>query len=502
MNFIHNKTFLLIGAVLVCIVCTGVFAGQLIRTDDGAHLFAPSNTQYDSTPPVSPVRLIFIHHSTGENWLSNDNGKLGISLRDNNYFVSDTNYGWGPEDLDAGSERIGDHTDIGNWYSWFRGPHSSAYLSALYAESGQNCSYSRMDENQNPGGENEIIMFKSCFPNSNLQGVPHDTVPAIENNPLRGQDSSSEFHTVANAKGIYIDLLEYFRTRQDKLFIVITAPPLTDPANAANARVFNQFLVTEWLTNYPYNNVFVFDFYNVLTTNGGTPNINDLNRETGNHHRWWNNAIQHKIDGDNDGNPNVSEYPSRFDDDHPNLAGNEKATGEFLQLLNIAYNRWRGNNATTTTVTGSSSTTTGLPVTTTTTIQQSPCPLASSLDNQGQIATLRAFRDSWITTGTGAQLTALYYQNAAEVKLLLRRHPALKAQVQQVVAENIAVIRKLAACNEVTVSVKELNAITGFLNYLKSAGSPQLKIAIDWVIKSINNGSLLSELGVKVVQGP
>ena len=47
-------------------------------------------------PPASPVRLIFIHHSTGENWLSDDNGGLGIALRDNNYYVSDTNYGWGP----------------------------------------------------------------------------------------------------------------------------------------------------------------------------------------------------------------------------------------------------------------------------------------------------------------------------------------------------------------------------------------------------------------------
>jgi hypothetical protein len=44
-------------------------------------------------PPEEPVRLIFIHHSCGSNWLSDSNGGLGIALRDNNYFVSDTNYG-------------------------------------------------------------------------------------------------------------------------------------------------------------------------------------------------------------------------------------------------------------------------------------------------------------------------------------------------------------------------------------------------------------------------
>jgi hypothetical protein len=37
---------------------------------------------------------------------------LGIALRDNNYFVSDTNYGWGPADQDEGYGTIGDHTDI------------------------------------------------------------------------------------------------------------------------------------------------------------------------------------------------------------------------------------------------------------------------------------------------------------------------------------------------------------------------------------------------------
>jgi hypothetical protein len=44
-------------------------------------------------PPEDPVRLIFVHHSCGSNWLSDGNGGLGIALRDNNYFVSDTNYG-------------------------------------------------------------------------------------------------------------------------------------------------------------------------------------------------------------------------------------------------------------------------------------------------------------------------------------------------------------------------------------------------------------------------
>jgi hypothetical protein len=294
----------------------------------------PNPDSLNPNAPAQPVRLIFIHHSTGENWLSDENGGLGKALRDNSYFASDTNYGWGPD-------AIGDRTDIGNWWEWFRGPNSATYLGALYSEGDQNCSYSRLSPA--PSGANEIILFKSCFPNSALQGDPDDSVPAIDDNPLRREGSGSEYHTVANAQGIYIDLLEYFQTRQDKLFVVITAPPLSDSTYAANARAFNQWLVNDWLKDYPDKNVAVFDFYNVLTTNGGNPNANDLNQETGNHHRIWQNAIQHKTDGDDDGNPDILEYPS--DDDHPSRAGNQKATGEFATWLNVTYHIWKDGSS-------------------------------------------------------------------------------------------------------------------------------------------------------------
>ncbi|MBN1316922.1 MAG: hypothetical protein JXA42_15690, partial [Anaerolineales bacterium] len=123
-------------------------------------------------PPEQPVKLIFIHHSCGENWLSDEDGGLGRALSENNYFVSDTNYGWGPDS-------IGDLTDITDWPEWFTGPDSGRYLDALYAESGQNSWYSRT--RADPGGENRIVLFKSCYPNSNIEGRPDDP-------PARGDD--------------------------------------------------------------------------------------------------------------------------------------------------------------------------------------------------------------------------------------------------------------------------------------------------------------------------
>ena len=334
----------------------------------------------NSNPPSQMVKLIFIHHSTGENWLADGDGGLGIALRDNNYFVSDSNYGWGLPDADLGGS-IGDHTDIGHWYNWFVGSHRDTYLSALYAESGQHSSYSRLPTD--PGGENEIIMFKSCFPNSHLGGNPNDP-PATGNNPLRGQDAWSEHMTVANAKGIYNDILDYFESRPDKLFIVITAPPLvntdTDASHAANARAFNNWLVNDWLDGYSHNNVEVFDFYNVLTSNGGNVNTNDLGQETGNNHRWWNGAVRHQQTVGN----NFSAYGSG--DSHPTVAGNRKATGEFVSLLNFYYNRWQAGQATAT-ATATESLPTFTPTSTPSATSGLPTPTATATTTHTPTAT-------------------------------------------------------------------------------------------------------------------
>jgi hypothetical protein len=284
--------------------------------------------------PAATVKLVFIHHSCGENWLTDGNGDLGAALRDNNYFVSDTNYEWGPD-------KIGDKTDIGNLWTWFCGPKSAKYLTALYKESRRSGEfYSRLEKD--PGGENVIVMFKSCYPNSYLGGSPND--PPVEGkNPLRGEDCCSEYHDLGHAKGIYNDLLAYFQKRPDKLFIAVTSPPQskneTDAEHAACARALSDWLVNDWLKDYPGKNAAVFDFYNVLTSNGGSVNKNDAGREAGNHHRVWNGQVRHQKTV----NSNFSAYASARDDSHPTAAGNKKATDEFVKWLNVIYNRWKGS---------------------------------------------------------------------------------------------------------------------------------------------------------------
>jgi hypothetical protein len=275
---------------------------MLLLLTGGAFYPAPDTQAENPNPPDHVVKLIFIHHSTGENWLTDGYGDLGRALGQNNYFVSDTNYGWGPN-------AIGDRTDIPNWTEWFRSADTPAYMAALFGESGQNASYTR--NLPDPGGENQIIMFKSCFPNSDLGGNPSDPPGTYED------------LTVSGAKYVYNQILGYFASRPDKLFVVITAPPLSDATNAANARAFNQWLVYDWLreNNYQLNNVAVFDFYNVLTS----PDA---------HHRFNNGGIEHLV-----GNRNTLYYPSG--DDHPSVQGSLKATEEFVPMLNVFYQRWQ-----------------------------------------------------------------------------------------------------------------------------------------------------------------
>ena len=161
-----------------------------------------------------------------------------------------------------------------------------------------------------PGGENEIVMFKSCYPNSYV-----------------GESIDDEM-------AIYDSLLDYFKEHPEKMFILITPPPMIQIDNNQLTRQLTNYLSDRengWLKDYPLNNVFVFDFYNVLTD----PN---------NHHYVKDGAIQHIVSSNpvDPAHPNELYYDSDGDN-HPNAEGNMKATEEFIPLLNAYYHMWKGD---------------------------------------------------------------------------------------------------------------------------------------------------------------
>jgi hypothetical protein len=306
----------------------------------------PPPKNLNPSAPSAPVRLVFIHHSVGEDLGRADGGRLRGALNDNGYYAVDTNYEWGPADLDAGDAKIGDHTDIGHWSSWFLGPNRETYLKALYTNSHLTDSW-ETNAIADPGGENSVVLFKSCFLSGmRISGNAGDP-PIAEGtaNPIKGQPYTEEAsYTVANAKGLYRDLLAYFASRQDRLFVLLTTPPShqgeVSAVEAQNLRALNQWLVRKWLASYPHRNVAVLDFHTVLTSNGGNTEQNDLGAATGGHHRL---AAGQKHVENSLGTSDFLQYASSGPDSHPTSAGLQKATGELLPLLNVAYHCWKGS---------------------------------------------------------------------------------------------------------------------------------------------------------------
>jgi hypothetical protein len=268
-----------------------------------------------ATPPSNPLDLLFIHHSCGGELLAAsgpedgtncilrthpNGGGLRALLEQNSYRVHEASYG----------SRLGQQTDVFDWLPKFK------------TQMEQILSCDLQDTSYHNGRRNQIVVFKSCFPNNLFRSEG-----AAPGNP-----GGPEL-TVWNAKAAYGALLDEFRKFPNVLFVCVTAPPLAPKAepqplwkqlakkvlrrsntlalSAPLARQFNNWLGSTdgWLKNYTLNNVVVFDYYNILTGNGRS---------------------------------NFSVYPTGNGfDSHPSRAGNLEAADALVPLLNRAVRRAR-----------------------------------------------------------------------------------------------------------------------------------------------------------------
>ncbi len=184
-------------------------------------------------------RIVFLHHSVGSSILQY--GGLFDSLSQRGIAVKSATYG----------DRIGDRTDMCDWLPKFQRDMDDILKFK-----------SHPDLYYNDGTTNEAVMFKSCFPNSDVVGAGE-----LPGDPL------SKTRTVANYKAVFVGLVQEFKKRPDKLFIFLTTPPLvpsqTTEENAARAREFNQWLVNELQPGYEketgLDNFHVFDLFAILT---------------------------------------------------------------------------------------------------------------------------------------------------------------------------------------------------------------------------------------------
>jgi hypothetical protein len=222
-------------------------------------------------------QLLFIHHSVGSQWL--EEGALRAEL---------IKYGLGVHDATYG-DRIGENTDMCNWVDKFSNHMDDIFKFDYHP-----------DTYYKETGENAIIMFKSCFPNSQI--IAEGTEPG---------NAGDTTKSIWNYRATMDSLKSIFRRYPQKTFIFATAPPLvpgqTSLENAKRAREFNNWAKGPFIEKYKQetglSNFLVFDFFDILAGKD--------------------NCLK-------------SEYRRSDSDSHPNAVGLRKATGEFLNLLKLS----------------------------------------------------------------------------------------------------------------------------------------------------------------------
>jgi hypothetical protein len=261
--------------------------------------------------------MLFIHHSCGGQLLAAEGperdrpipqciyeshpngGGLRALLAKNGYEVHEASY----------TSLVGERTDLFDWE-----PKFGQQMERVLATDDQDRTYS-------DGRRNQIVAFKSCFPNNVFTG--EGTPPG---NP-RGPEL-----TVANARAALRSLLPIFQRHPDVLFVYVTAPPVapfapgeplyrliarrlrgkptySDVVRASGplAREFNDWVVGKdgWLSGYTLRNVVVFDYFGILT--GPTSHYGS--------------------------------FIASESDSHPSAEGNRQAASAFAPFLNRAVRR-------------------------------------------------------------------------------------------------------------------------------------------------------------------
>jgi hypothetical protein len=215
--------------------------------------------QAGPTPSASSAthgltNLFFLHHSVGDGLVVQGGMRARVTAynaQNGTSFVL-WDHGYNGDGLrNAAGEFTGTNYDI---------PEDNTdpeYLHRLWTSSEPDCTACR----GRILNAHQVIAFKSCFPNS-----------AIEDPGMLDQ-----------YKAWYLAMRAFFDTRPDRLFVVMSPPPLhrlaTDPNQARNARAFATWLCSpEYVAGH--SNVVCFDLFDQLAArDDGSAAANMLRRE-------------------------------------------------------------------------------------------------------------------------------------------------------------------------------------------------------------------------------
>jgi hypothetical protein len=180
----------------------------------------------------TPIRIIFLHHSCGQNLI--DQGGVREGLTTLGYEFYDHGY-------NADGLRLADGTYTGTNFDVPDDNTDPDGFAAIFAQP----LHDPPDNTFSYLMQYDVILFKSCFPVSNI-----------------GDDAQLEAY-----RSYYLSIRDRIDQYPDKLFIIVTQPPQvpanSNPEEAARARAFTQWLQSdEYLAGHP--NLTVFDFFGLL----------------------------------------------------------------------------------------------------------------------------------------------------------------------------------------------------------------------------------------------
>lgn len=227
------------------------------------------------------TNIIFLHHSTGRNLI--DQGHLRELLTARGYQFWDQDYN------DPGlRDPQGKFT--GYAYSVPDDNTDPDGLAVIFAQAPQSTPVNTLSGLL----QHEVIIFKSCFPNSNI-------------------DSPEKLDGL---KKIYLGIRDTVDRHPDKVFILLTTPPLnpaeTNAENASRARAMADWLVSEEFTG-GRKNFFIFNFYEQLAR---------------------------ADDGSAEANMLRADY-REGSDSHPNQKANETIAPLLAEFITTAITRYR-----------------------------------------------------------------------------------------------------------------------------------------------------------------
>ncbi|MBT0664051.1 hypothetical protein KI809_07020 [Geobacter pelophilus] len=217
------------------IVGNTIIEGDLTITSGSVEVDAISVT----SPAANPVRIIYLHHSTGNNvWYG--------SVPE---FISSYNSSYNTD------YQISERAYPNSPYPWENYPYD---YWKLWVDTTGETGYQQQDTLDTLAANYDVIVFKHCFPVSDVEAN------------IGAPDVASSRKSLENYQLQYNALKSRLHQFPTKKFIVWTGAALTQgsttPENAERARQFFSWVRNSW--DEKGDNIFVWDFW-TLETGGG-----------------------------------------------------------------------------------------------------------------------------------------------------------------------------------------------------------------------------------------